>query len=183
MLRVCRKPDNKQSRCKNKSIAMKKFSFFVSVLVFLSISSQEINAQGERIDPCPPGFCATGVSFVIDQFNFHKPRTGCQSGFGICLKGHLEASCTPCWANGKTDYQNGKVTGWFKISKNKLELHLPLALGQSKEFIKEDMSVFCVDDDTITILNTDGSTNCKLKGGEYTVTISGSDYLILIDII
>ena len=163
---------------------MKKLSFFIPLFVFLCIlSPKKMNAQAGRIDPCPPGYCAVGVTVFIDQFNFHKPRTGCQSGFGFCIKLHLEADCAPCWQTGEAKYKNGEVTGWFKIFNNKLELHLPLALGQSKEFINEDMSVFQVDDNTITIVNADGSTRCKIKGGEYAVTVSGNDYVILIDII
>ena len=154
------------------------------LFVFLCVvSSSRICAQAGRIDPCPPGYCSIGASLIIEQFNFHKPRTDCESRFGICLRGHFQANCAPCWSNGQTGYKDGKVTGWFKISKNKLELHLPLALGQSKGFINEDMSLFYLDDDTITVLNADGSTNSKLKGGVYTVAISGNDYVILIDLI
>ena len=163
---------------------MKRLSFFIFLLISLCfISAKKTNAQEPRIDPCPPGYCSNGVTFVVDHFSFHKPRTNCRSGFGICLKGHWEAHCVPCWSKGQTNYDDEKVTGWFKISKSKLELHLPLALGQSKQFINENMSIFYLDDDFIMILNEDGSKNCRLKGGEYTVAISGNDYVILIDII
>src|SRR5512138_1831072 len=163
---------------------MKKLSIIVSSFIFVAIcSSNRSLAQAGRIDPCPPGYCSNGITFTVEQFNFHKPRTDCQSRFGICLKGQWSAHCVPCWSNGKTSYENGKVTGWFKISGGKVELHLPLALGQAKEFMSEDMSVFYIDDDTITILNEDGSKNGQLKGGEYTVTIIGDDYVVQIDII
>lgn len=162
---------------------MKKTSKFImltlcSVFFYLS----DLNAQGNRIEPCPSGFCSAGVTFVIDQFNFHKPKTDCKSRFGICIRGHWEANCVPCWSNYRTGLENGKVTGWFIIKENKIELHLPLALGQTIEFINEDMTVFYLDDNMLEILNTDGSVNAKLKGGEYPVTIVDNDYVILIDL-
>ena len=167
---------------------MKKISFLIITIVALKISyAQRIGNPEARINPCPPGQCVTEASFVFDQFNFHKPRTNCTSGFGLCVRGHIEYECGYSDCIGvqkvKTGIENDKVIGWFTISENKLEMHLPAQLQNTGEFSTQDLSVFYIDDDMIEVKRSGNILIGKLKGGQYPVVLNNSELIILIDII
>jgi hypothetical protein len=133
--------------------------------------------------PCPPGMCMHWEA-SIKVLNFHKPRTDCKFGFGFCLKfGGGTGSCVPC-GNFKNSsickIQNGEATCYVEIKNNKLELHLPAGIKDEASFTKEDMSTFTVEKGTFTVsANGKEKTN---KEGSYPVVLSGTEYIVLIDI-
>ncbi len=141
--------------------------------------------------PCPQGMCVTSASFMIDIFNFHKPRTNCQTGFGLCLRSHWEYTCgfpPYCLGQVNTGYrpetkiENGKVSGWFSIVNGKLELHLPVALETANSFQNTDFSTFHLDPDMIYLKNDQGAGIGKLKGGAYPVKKREQEFFVVIDL-
>jgi hypothetical protein len=155
---------------------MKK-NFFCSFLLLFVFTSFNAKAQTS----CPPGYSAV-VSYSFDQFNFHKPRTDCKKGFGLCIRGHWEKKCKPNNSFYARIIDN-QVEFWAEIKNNKLELHLPVELKQQEGFIGEDMTVFFVEDDTFEIKNEEGEVIAKLKEGEYAVEENETDLIIKIDLI
>ena len=167
---------------------MKKVAILIVSIFVLRISYGQRNGNSEaRISPCPQGQCVTQASYVFDQVNFHKPRTNCTSGFGLCIRGHVEYECGYGDCIGvqvfRTRIENDKVYGWFNISGNKFELHVPLQLQNSDDFRNQDLSIFYIDDDMIEIIRSDNTSIGKLKGGQYPVVLNNNDLVIIIDII
>src|ERR1051325_3964834 len=139
---------------------MKKFAFFLPVFFCLfqvAIGQAKGIPEDSPIGPCPVGQCSVGASIIFDQFNFHKPRTGCTSGFGLCIKIHVEPICSSCPmgyptpGNMRTAVSGKSVTGWCVINGNKMELHLPSAIQQSDGYSRTDFSTFEVEDRSILI--------------------------------
>jgi hypothetical protein len=168
---------------------MKKIIYLALFTGSYLLSSSQQNKQapddgGGGIDPCPPGQCSNGVTWTIDQFNFHKPRTDCQSKFGLCIRGHLGPHCVPCF--GGAPYKginNGKVSGWYNINGSKLELHIPSAIQDADGFRGEDLTIFEVDDNAVTIFKADKTVFGYLKGGKYTVKKVNDELIVLLDLV
>jgi len=168
---------------------MKKIIFFASFLIAVSITNGQKKELPEN--PCPPGECSYGVSIVFDQFNFHKPRTGCTSGFGLCIKVHVEPICKPCplgyptpdYNNMKTDISGEEVKAWWRIISGKLELHLPAALQNVDGYTQTDFSVFEIEDNSFIIDNPDKTIYASVKGGQYKVSRVDDDFVVLLDLI
>ena len=73
---------------------MKKIIF----LLGLVLSGFCLYAQEDRVaivNGCPPGTHPVTVFYGIETFNFHKPRTDCQSGFGLCIRLEVGIECWP----------------------------------------------------------------------------------------
>src|SRR5258705_13634088 len=160
---------------------MKKIIFFASFLMVVTISKGQANKL--PIYPCPDGQCSYGVLLVFDQFNFHKPRTVCKSGFGLCIKIHSEPICKPCPLgyptpddNMKTEITGGQVKAWWRISSGKVELHLPADLQNLEEYSKEDLTMFEIGDNSFIIDNPDKTAYATVKGGPYKVSKTGNDF-------
>jgi hypothetical protein len=59
---------------------MKQYFFCAALIVGF------LTADAQRKPACPPGYDHVGEGITIDKFNFHKPRTDCHKGFGICME-------------------------------------------------------------------------------------------------
>jgi hypothetical protein len=155
--------------------------FFVITLISLSGIAQTPSYPIDQT--CPPGYCAH-ITWEIETLNFHKPRTGCKTGFGFCLKvGHGTVECLPCnvYKAATAPISNNKVTIFGKVVNNKLELHIPLALGNDSGFSTQDLSTFSIESGEQNIYK--GSVFVgKMKGGEYPVKKTDLEYIVLIDI-
>jgi hypothetical protein len=167
---------------------MKKLLLILIAVVVSQISfgqGDEKNAPAtEGPSPCPPGLCLHWeVSVAV--INFHKPRTNCKSGFGLCIRlgGGISASCILC-LNLKSasvcKMQKGIATCYGEIKNNKLKLHIPAGIKEEAGFTKEDMSTFTVEKGSISFL-ADGKEKVS-KEGSYPVTLSGAEYIVSIDI-
>lgn len=169
---------------------MKRISFFcLAIFALAQISLAQSKVKPEEIGaPCPDGQCPIGGSIVIDHFNFHKPRTNCTSGFGVCIKLHIEPVCVPCafgysGGNLKTGISNGKLTGWWKFTDDKIELHLPASIQQAKGYQRTDFSSFEVAEQSIFINKSDKTNFAVVKAGEYKVIKMDEDLVIYLDIV
>jgi len=193
MLRESRKPGFEKSR-REKLNVMKRYFFYLFSVFCLSINGQAQENKTAPPDlghPCPLGMCVSSASFYFDQFNFHKPRTDCKSGFGLCIRGHWEYTCgypPNCLGGVNTGYnkatkiENGKALCWFNIVDGKLQLHLPLELETVETYQDVDFSLFNIDEEMIFIKNDQGIVIAKAKRGEYPVTKTEKDFVIIIDL-
>ncbi len=130
------------------------------------------------IPVCPSGTCPSAI-ITLESFNFHKPRTSCSSGFGLCIKMGFNFACLPC--NGKSFIKDGKVNGWAKINEKAAELHIPVSLKTEKGFEKTDMSTFELEDKSISF-KSDSGVEKTVRGGIYPVTVSGDEYIVNIQL-
>jgi hypothetical protein len=147
----------------------------------LLISVQFVNAQSEfeRAKECPPGYIPV-LNFNIEQFNFHKPRTNCTSGFGLCIKIKVESGCQ---AIGnfflKTQLAGNTVTAWGSIQNGKLSLHIPAGLKKLKGYTEADFKTFTIDDPSILQV-TNSKVPLYLTPGSYPVAIDKEDLVVTI---
>ncbi len=126
-------------------------------------------------DPgCPLGLCPS-VSIILDMFNFHKPRTGCSSGFGLCIKLDVSVTCHPC--SPKTAIADGKVRAWLRVDGSVAELHLPKAIMEFSEFKPDDFTHFVAEDRSIVLYGLDGEVRF-LREGNYPVDVRDDELVI-----
>lgn len=153
------------------------------ILVFL-LSTQISYAQNNKISldittdgpDCPPGLCP--VAYInIEIFNFHKPRTGCKSGFGICLR--LSAGVTCEYCRWRTSMQNNQVMTYVTFEQQKIVWHLPAALQQA--MAETDCSTFELEEDMLEFKNEEGKA-IAAKAGNYPVVKKDDELIITIDI-
>jgi hypothetical protein len=158
---------------------MKKVLFILALFV----TTIQVSQAQKQKPTCPPGYTATGAQYNIDKFNFHKPRTDCASGFGICIKGHWTVNCTQTSPTSRITPTNS-VDFWYKLtSTNQLELHLPASIASLPEYVNEDTTTFYVEDNSTELKDGAGVTFATLKDGAYTVTTVGSELVIVIDLL
>jgi hypothetical protein len=141
-----------------------------------SVSSRE--ALQMRVVECPPGYHPS-YTYEIDVFNFHKPRTGCKSGFGLCIKGHWETGCVP---NRPYSYfstiKEGVASVWAQELENgKLEIHFPLALKDTEGYSAEDLAIFNMDEEYEIY------KGITLKPGDYPVQETDVELVVIVDIL
>lgn len=124
--------------------------------------------------PCPAGTCPM-ITFSIEAFNFHKPRTACKLGFGLCIKFDIGVTCASC--TGRAFMADNKVTVWGKQLGNIIELHIPAALQHASGFEKIDMRSFQVDDQSINVKTASGIVK-TVVGGTYPVVIRDNEFVV-----
>lgn len=154
------------------------------ILLFVIISGYTGYAQSgknsvtiltEEGDPkCPPGLCPS-VSFYLDVFNLHKPRTGCSSGFGLCIRFDVSVTCHPCVQ--KPAYESGKVLALIQFVNGSAILRLPASIMLEREFKPDDFSVFEVDDDSL-VLHSESGQSFPVRGGFYPVEYTGDEFVV-----
>ncbi len=151
---------------------------FVTILTVISGYSQTPTYPS----PCPPGTCPQ-ISWEIETFNFHKPRTGCNSGFGLCIKiGPGTVQCNPCqlYSPATISTSTGKATMKAKLVDNSLELHIPIGLSTDAGYNPEEFNLFYVENATQDIYFATSYIG-KLKGGTYKVKKTEKEYVVLVD--
>ncbi len=168
---------------KSKQSKTKIMKNFLIVIMMLCMSNT-IHAQNTKISPtapdggdlpvCPAGMCPT-VNFFIEVFNFHKPRTNCETGFGLCIRFSSSVTCNYC--NWKSSIKAGKVNVWAKLSSQVAEIHIPVSLRYEKGFEKTDMSSFEIEDKAMSFKFGNGVEKFA-KAGTYPVSVIGDEYVI-----
>jgi hypothetical protein len=160
--------------------------YIMKKIVFLSflmwLSGQAVIAQQPKtgtigsIGDCPIGMCPT-VYFEIEIFNFHKPRTNCTSGFGLCVRFNAGVECSPCF--GKSSLTGTKVKVWAKLSNHSATLHIPKSLQTQKGFETVKFSQFELEDQALSFSFPNGAKR-SVRGGTYSVTAVGDEWVIQI---
>jgi hypothetical protein len=131
-------------------------------------------ASTEFFPDCPAETCPA-ASLSIDEFSFHKPRTSCTSGFGLCLKVSLSITCLPC--DLKSTLIDGKVNALIKIKGNEVAMRIPVDISHERDFEKTDFSTFEVEEGSIAITSQDGK-RMFVQPGIYPVVIEDHEYVI-----
>lgn len=155
------------------------------LLIVMLCWGSQLMAQSGRTAPeaddengsCPPGFCPSLV-YTLETFNFHKPRTNCTSGFGLCIRIGIRTRCSMC--DAKATLRDNMVSAVFLQKGTKVEVRLPLALRSAKGFEKTDMSVFELEEKTLSIVSPDGK-EVWVKGGIYPVARTETEYIIMME--
>lgn len=155
--------------------------FILGILLVISCSgfaqinkSRPIVGDQDQTPECPIGLCPS-LNIYIDVLNFHKPRTGCGTGFGFCLKLDIGFSCNEC--KQKTGFDGKKVMVWMKAQSEKIELHIPRSIANAPEYYKTDLNFFEVEDNSILVRDINGKSK-SIKGGVYPVFIEGEDLVV-----
>ncbi len=146
---------------------MKKILMIVFVSIVYSASAQtEVG--------CPPG-TSPAISVSLDLFNFHKPRTSCSKGFGLCVKFSVRLICESFSKN--VYIKEGKVYTNVAFVNNLAVLHIPISIKNQTGFEKTDMSFFEVEDKAITLM-LPNNVEKWVKGGTYPVNIVGDELIV-----
>jgi hypothetical protein len=156
----------------------------IFVLIVCSMLSATMYAQSNvQPEGCPPGQCPA-IYWEIEVINFHKPRTGCCCGFGFCIKlGPAQITCRPCYylQGGGTSIAGSKATVVATIVNNKLELHIPIGINDQTGYGSVDFSTFTIDPEAIVVMQGDKKIGTT-KAGEYPVTRTTTEFIVLIDL-
>jgi len=170
----------KRVSANNKNKFMRKL--FIISMLFLSGSAF---AQSNRnstdvtggIPPCADNLCPS-LDISLSLANLHKPRTGCSSGFGLCLKLSVSVNCNPC--SGKGKIVGDKVNIYTKINNDYAEMHIPVDLKYQKGFEKTDFSIFELEDKSVSFKLSNGIEKLA-RGGIYPVEFIGDEYVVKIN--
>lgn len=152
-------------------------------LCFVLFSVNVTAQAGRKVAECPIGTHPV-LTFSFDQFNFHKPRTNCASGFGLCVRGTWSTTCVPNshfrGVDAQTYINGNMVYGWGEIINSKLELHIPLELASQTDRTLTDISLFSINSGDISISHN--NLVFESVGGDYMTQIINNEIVILIDI-
>ena len=155
---------------------MKKFYLFAICIWQLTGNAQVSEKTLSEEGKCPEGYCA-GFFIEIENFNFHKPRTECKSGFGFCLRISAGATCVPCISKLSSNEKSSVIAGY--LSREILTLHLPKDLREKEN--ETDFTSFEIEDKFFEIKYPDGNI-VYLKGGTYRVAEENDELLIRIPV-
>ena len=162
---------------------MKKI-LLIALFLYASLSHAQTNTIGNSSLTdggfifCPDGTYPT-ATITLNTLSFHKPRTNCTSGFGICIKFSVSVYCGSDM--GKSYIKSDKTTATAKVSSQTVELHLPVSLKYEKGFEKTDFTKFEVEDKTLNFKSSTGIEKL-VKGGIYPVTIVGDEYVVVLNL-
>jgi hypothetical protein len=163
---------------------MKTFKiFFVMLLAMNAIASKAQESKGNptQLGDCPPGYHPI-ITITVEQFNFHRPKYNCERGFSLCIRGvYAGIDCTPDRSAFAPFFKDEFVHGYAVLLEGQIELHLPAALADLPEYAKDDMSVFSVEEEGITLYVKEEKV-ATLKHGDYKVQRVEEELVILIDL-
>lgn len=132
----------------------------------------------ENPSDCPVGMCPMAY-ISLDALNFHKPRTNCAEGFGLCLKISWGITCTSCF--GKSAVSGSNIKMWSALKGNAAELHIPLGIKSQKGYEKVNFSTFEIDENSMGFQLSDGKIRFA-KGGIYSTTIKDNEYVVTVSL-
>ena len=153
----------------------------MTLVLMLAIGTLASKAQTtNKWIECPPDYLPV-VILDLDQFNFHKPRTACTSGFGFCFRVGLTITCRKLEATGdKATLINGKAHVWGSIQNETITLHFPSSLQKASGFSPEDFKTFLFEE--AVSLSYGKKTVAGLIPGEYRVVNTGTDLTVTIPV-
>lgn len=153
---------------------MKKLFFLFVCCWQLTAFAQKSTFDMPESGNCPNGYCP-GISIIIEQFNFHKPRTNCSKGFGLCFKMHVGASCIPCLKKPELNEKGIAIVGLLR--EKDMLLSIPKDIAVINDFGESDMTTFEIEDQMVEIEMPEGYVR-YLKGGIYPVMVDNDSYSI-----
>jgi hypothetical protein len=130
---------------------------------------------------CPPG-CTVVVGYTVTFLNFHKPRTDCKSGFGLCIKGYISNHCICFPFKPVTSIEAGNVKGVGKIENGKFYLYIPYALKELDEYKNENTNLFTLGEENSELVTADGKILARLVPGDYETKVEDGNFVIRIDL-
>ena len=171
----------KKSRL-TKLIIMKKMTLLLTAIfcihfLFAQTSSKVPEESGGWPD-CPMG-CNSVVNFTVTTLNFHKPRTGCESGFGFCIKAVWTQRCDCDIFKPITSITNDKVNCIARVEQRQLYLYIPRALKKLDAYKNEETGLFTVEEG-IRLSDANGKEFASLVAGEYRTRLEGENFLVII---
>jgi hypothetical protein len=147
----------------------------------LSLVALYCLAFGEEKVPhdCPPGESPVYI-YTLEQFNFHKPRTGCKSGFGVCISIGVQVDCRPSQV---VYFDERTATGYGTVSEDgrTSELHLPIGLYDALRSEGEDVSTFEVGEG-FEIQEPDGSHYRTVRPGVYELAFRDKEVIVTLEL-
>lgn len=153
---------------------MKKMFFLFVCCWQVNGFSQQSTLDMPESGNCPAGYCP-GISIIIEQFNFHKPRTNCSKGFGLCFKIHVGASCIPCLKKPQINKKGIEVVGLLR--EKDMLLSIPKDIAEINGLSESDLNAFEIENQMIEIELPEGYVR-YLKGGVYPVMNDNDSYSI-----
>ena len=144
-------------------------------------STEEIPSYVQPEGRCPIGQHPV-ITFDIDQFNFHKPRTNCTSGFGLCIRGTWGYKCVD---DRQTYYSaitaDGVAHIWAQVLRGGLlELHFPIDLVNTPGYTLDDLSNFSVDDEWD--MSPEPNNPLIMEVGEYKTSFTEHEIIVIVPI-
>lgn len=148
-------------------------SLFFSQMAFAQQSKTPTTTIENPVD-CPVGMCPMAY-ISLDAMNFHKPRTNCQDGFGICVRISWGVTCTSCF--GKSGITGNNIKMWCVTKDNSAELHIPLEIKNQKGFDRVNFSSFEIEENAMAFQFPGGKVRYA-KGGVYGTVVKNNEYVI-----
>lgn len=175
-----------ESRNQRRQIKLNKMKkiLLIALVLYASLTHAQTNPTGTSSLTdggfifCPDGTYPT-ATVTLNSFNFHKPRTNCTSGFGMCIKFSVSVYCGSII--GKSYINLDKTTVTAKVNSLTAEFHLPIAMKNEKGFEKTDFTKFEVEDKTLSFKSSTGIEKF-VKGGIYPVTVVGDEYVVVLNL-
>lgn len=172
---------------------MKKILFIAVTAFFFSCSNDSssessvnslnnINMSNvySRKAPCPPGTIASW-SYDFDGISFHRPSTGCSSGFSICIKGSWVRDCilnpNAKLSNYDSTTEKTTVVGVLSNDNQNLTLHFPIEIKSLPTFSTEDFNTFVFESNYAL----DESTT--IKAGKYVPYYTKDEIIITVELL
>lgn len=153
------------------------------VCITHSVNAQLVKSSASTLTTeasifCPDGTTPT-VSIFINSLNFHKPRTSCTGGFGLCVKMSVSIYCSN--TTGKSYIKGDQISVSTKLTNQTAELHFPIALKYEKGFEKTDLSTFEIEDKSLIFKSAKGMEKL-VKGGIYPVSVIGDEFVVTLNL-
>ena len=153
------------------------------VCISHSINAQIVKTSSSSLTTETSVFCPDGtnptVSIFINTLNFHKPRTSCTGGFGLCIKLTVSVFCAS--PIGKSYIKGDQMSVSTKLTNQTAELHFPIALKYEKGFEKADLSTFEIEDKSLSFKTAKGLEKL-VKGGIYPVSVIGDEFVVTLNL-
>lgn len=154
---------------------MKQFLFLL-----FTIPSIEAFAQPTQTDEP----CIRWQVIKAPVFKFHKPKTNCLFGFGLCLQlSQLEIRIIPCDENPPSTEIEGKelVQFYAELDGDKVIFHFPKSLLELEPFRSQDPGFFGIAEDELPLDKEHSGVVVRLKEGEYPLERVGGQWLAKVD--
>jgi hypothetical protein len=140
------------------------------------VKAATTGTTAKALPGCPDGTHAV-LTYEFNDFNFHRPKYGCERGFWFCtIDGHWEVNCV---TNSPFSYLKASTAYlWAKeLDNGQLEMHFPAELKDREGYTAEDLAVFSVDEPWEIY------KGITLKPGEYDVKEVERELVVIVDTI
>jgi hypothetical protein len=151
--------------------------YFLCLLTILQLSSFSQTTAPEE-------HCIKWMITSSSRFNFHKPRTDCQFGFGLCLRlGRLEIRAVPCDEESSSNdlYDEDKVPFLAEFNGSQVIFHFPEWMTQMENLKSQDLSIFSIQNDELPIMDGHSEAVVTLRAGDYPVLRDNGELIVKVE--